>query len=82
MKVTLASVKEKVINKGYEPVQIDGIPEGFSFKEPDIQIGEKIHEGKYLAFIPLKEWESEASQVKSFSVEGLLKVYKEFNNVR
>lgn len=80
MKVTFASVQEKVKDKGLEPVQIDGIPEGFSFKEPDVQIGDRLHEGKYIAFIPLKEWGNEASEVVSFTVEGLLKVYNEFNN--
>jgi len=81
MKVTLASVQEKIKNKGLEPVQIDGIPEGFSFKEPSITIGGVYHEGKYTAFIPLKEWD-EISQVHSYSVDGLLKVYKEIRNVR
>lgn len=76
MKVTLASIEDRIKNKGYEPVQIDGIPEGFSFKEPDITIGGEFHEGKYVAFIPLKEWDTETSQVWSYSMKGLLEIYK------
>jgi len=78
MKVTLASVQETIKNKGYEPVQIDGIPEGFSFKKPSITIGGKEHIGEYTAFIPL----SDEKQVFSSSMEGLLKNYKDYKNVR
>jgi len=52
MKYTKDSVAEEVKNK-YEPVQIDGIPEGFSFKAPTLKIGIKEYEGDYYIFIPL-----------------------------
>ncbi len=43
--------------KGYTLVLIEGIPEGFAFKEPDIEIGRNYHNGRYTAFVPLMEWD-------------------------
>jgi hypothetical protein len=77
VKMTRANVEEWVKDKGYEPVQIDGIPEGFSYKKPDITISGVVHAGGYVAFIPLADWENE-SVIKAGSVEDLLKAYKEF----
>jgi len=57
MKVTRAYAEESAKEKGYEPIQVDGIPEGFSFKKPDIDIGGKVHVGELIAFIPLAETE-------------------------
>lgn len=56
MKITRADVQKWTEERGLEPVQIDGIPEGFSFKEPDIKIGDTLHEGDYVAYVPLSQW--------------------------
>lgn len=74
MKVTLANVTEYVKALGYEPVQIDGIPEGFSFKAPNLTIGDKEHIGGYVAFIPLRSWE-EISRINAPTQERLLEIY-------
>ena len=79
MKITRANVEEYAKSKGLEPVQIDGIPEGFSFKQSDITIAGKTHLGPYLAFIPLANWEDERHYVSRFDPENLLKAYKELN---
>lgn len=42
-------------SRGASPIQIDGIPEGFSFKYPDLIIGGKVHWGKFKAFVPLTD---------------------------
>lgn len=55
MKWTRASVAEYISDKGYEPIQIDGIPEGFVFVTPDITIGGVTHSGELCAFIPKSE---------------------------
>lgn len=52
---TRASVEAIAKERGYEPVQIDGIPEGFSWKEPDITIGGKIHKGRIMKYKPLTD---------------------------
>jgi hypothetical protein len=57
MKITRANVEVYAKKLGLEPVQIDGIPEGFSFKEPDLTIGDKTHKGRIIKFKPLAEWE-------------------------
>ncbi len=41
--------------RGANPVQIDGIPEGFSFKYPDLIIGGIVRWGKYKVFVPLTD---------------------------
>lgn len=56
-KVTRASVEEYAREKGLEPVQIDGVPEGFSWIEPDITIGNKEHKGRIIKFKPLSNWQ-------------------------
>jgi len=73
MKATRATVEEYANSKGLEPVQIDSIPEGFSFKEPDITIAGVEHKGQYIAFFPLSEW----SSVKAETIEQLLQGYKQ-----
>ncbi len=55
MKATRANVEEYALNKGLEPVQIDGIPEGFSFREADVTIDGIEHKGRIITFEPLKE---------------------------
>lgn len=73
--VTKESVEEYAYKHGLTPVQIDGIPEGFSFKKPDIKIGNQWHEGDYIALLPLHSW-SESHAVTAQSVEYLLDLYK------
>ncbi len=55
MKWTRVSVAAYAAVKGLEPVQIDGVPEGFSFIEPDITIGDAIHKGRTVIFKPLTD---------------------------
>lgn len=55
MKWTRANVEEWARERGLEPVTIDGIPEGFSFKEPELTIGDEHHAGSYVAYIPLSD---------------------------
>lgn len=57
MKATRESVEEWAKEKGLEPIQIDGIPEGFSFKEPDLTVNEIEHKGRILKIKPLSEFE-------------------------
>ncbi len=53
MRYTRANIEH--FTRGANPVQIDGIPEGFSFKFPDLIIGKVLREGKYRAFVPLTD---------------------------
>ena len=57
MIATRWSVEVYAKKRGYEPVQIDGIPEGFSWIEPDVEIGGVLHKGRLVTFEPLKELE-------------------------
>lgn len=57
MKITRANLLEYAIRKGLEPIHIDGVPEGFSWKEPDLQIGETFIKGKIINFKPLGDYE-------------------------
>jgi len=57
MKITKANVEKYIENKGYEPIQIDGIPEGFSFKEPSVNINGVEHQGRIIKFKPLSDWQ-------------------------
>lgn len=56
-KITRASVEEYSKEKGLKPIQIDGIPEGFSWIEPNIRIGDKEHLGRIIKFKPLIDWQ-------------------------
>lgn len=71
-KAIRARVAEYAIENGLTLVQIDGIPEGFSFKKPDVTIGNMKHEGKYIAFLPL----SYGVSVEANSEESLLEAYR------
>jgi len=57
MRVTRANVEEYAKSKGWEPIQIDGTPEGFAWQEPDVTIGDKQHKGRIIKFEPLQEWD-------------------------
>lgn len=59
MKITRANVQSYAEANGLEPIQIDGIPEGFSWKEPDITIAGNTYQGKIIEFKPLAEWNEE-----------------------
>lgn len=73
MNNTRANVLELASKAGLEPVQIDGIPEGFSFKQPDITISNVFHKGKYVAFIPHAPT---GETVSTYTVQELLVIYK------
>lgn len=72
MKATKVNVEQYAHKHGLIPVQVDSIPEGFSFQEPDITIGDRLHKGCYVAFVP----NSEQKMVKVEKPEDLLKEYK------
>ncbi len=57
MKATRHNVEEWAKQKGLDPVQIDGIPEGFAWREPDITIGGVEHKGRILKIKSLSEFE-------------------------
>jgi hypothetical protein len=57
MRITRANVERYALSKGLEPVQEDGIPDGFVWKEPDITIGGKEHKGRIIKFKPLTDWD-------------------------
>lgn len=56
-KVTRASVAEYADKKGLRIILIDGVPEGFSWVEPNIRIGDKEHLGRIIKFKPLADWQ-------------------------
>lgn len=76
MKVTVTSIQKYIQQHGLEPVQIDEIPEGLSFIEPDITIGQNTIHGEYIAFIPFSSWE-DMPYVSSENKKHLLELYKE-----
>lgn len=76
MKVTHYTAQLYAQQNGLEPMQIDSIPEGFSFKVPDITIGGRLHEGDYIAFIPLTEWGELGHKVTARTEFGLQELYK------
>lgn len=55
MRWTRANVEEFAKAKGYIPIQEDGIPEGFSWKESDVTIGDIEHKGRIIRFKPLTD---------------------------
>ncbi len=57
MKWTRANVEAYARKKGLTQIQVDGIPEGFIWKESDVTIGEVEHKGRTITFIPLSEKE-------------------------
>lgn len=59
MKITRASAESRADLLGLEPVQIDGIPEGFSFKEPSITIGGSEIPGRIIKYKPMGDWQDE-----------------------
>lgn len=72
MKWTRANVEVYAKQQGFTPVQVDSIPEGFSFKAPDLTIGDEIHQGKYMAFVP----NSQEPVIAVKRPEELLHAYK------
>lgn len=79
MKVTAALAERFGREKGLDPIQVDGVPEGFSFREPDLTIGSLTHKGGYVALIPLASFLSgeEVPMVKSETLGTLVELYKE-----
>lgn len=60
MKLTRANVAELVEGKGYDPIQVDGIPEGFSFWAPQDRTMANVRDmGALVAFRPLKDRDSQ-----------------------
>ena len=61
MKITRENVEHHAKLRGLEPIQIDGVPEGFSFQEPDLEIGDQTHKGRIVKFKPLADWQDKDS---------------------
>lgn len=57
MIITRVNVQNYAEQHGLEPIQIDGIPSGFAWQEPDLQIGTNFIKGRIVKFKPLEEWE-------------------------
>lgn len=76
MKISRANVADYAREKGLEPIQIDGIPEGFSFIEPDLWIGEKLCPRLYKAFIPMMDWYETPNGLSSDNLKELQSLYK------
>lgn len=74
-KVTRASVEEFVRDRPYMPIQVDGIPEGFSFEREKIIIGGTEYPGSLIAFVPFSNWDSD-EMVYGKTKEELLENYK------
>lgn len=53
MKTTLQSVIREATARGLESVAVDGIPDGFAWRRPDVTIGGTHYEGNYIAYVPL-----------------------------
>lgn len=71
MKLTRAYLAQFAKEEGYEPVQVDGIPEGFAFKTPALTIGGVEHPGVYLGYQPLSDFEVASGN----TIEELIKNY-------
>lgn len=83
MKITRANVQQYAEEKGYEPIQVNGIPEGFSFKIPGLTIDGKEIGGGYIAFIPNGDWNDPfATVITGENVEKLLNYYNKRNGKR
>lgn len=82
MTTTRALVLQEAADKGWEAVQIDGIPEGFAWQAPDVTIGGTLHPGRYYAFIPLSLWGSMDSRVSAIDEQTLLVNYKKIKRVK
>lgn len=78
MKITKANVAEYAEKHGLESVQIDGIPEGFSFKEPNVTINGKEHIGQYVSFAPLRDWGFNQSMIRTNTIEELVTLYTKY----
>lgn len=56
MKITRANVEQYAKEKGLKLIQINEIPDGFAWKEPNITISSKTYKGKTLIFKALSDW--------------------------
>lgn len=74
MKITKANVSKWATERGLIPVQLDGIPEGFSFKENDLTVGNVTNYGQYIAYVPLSDWET----IYANSTKSLQDQYKKY----
>ena len=79
MKITKESVAEYATEHGLTPVQVDGIPEGFSWIEPDLTIGKELIVGRHVGFLPLRDW-NEYHKVTAENAAELLTRYKLFHH--
>ena len=68
MRFTLENVAQ--LAKDYEPVQQDGIPDGFLWKKPDVTIGDKEIKGDYVLYVPMTE-----NTLNAQTIEPLLAEY-------
>lgn len=57
---TAAYVREIAEREGLIPIQVDGIPEGFSYITPSLTIGDHTYGDQYVAFVPMTEYRAHA----------------------
>lgn len=58
MKITRANVQDYAERSGLQPLQIDGVPDGFAwFKDIQTYVGGPYMDRQIVAFKPLAEWE-------------------------
>lgn len=69
MNATRASIEK--FTRDLLPIQVDGIPEGFSFAKEGKTIGGVTYADSYVAFVPLQEIEPITAQ----TIEELLIKY-------
>jgi len=71
-KNTRAAVAKYAEEEGWHPIQVDGIPEGFSFLKDGITISNTVIANIYIAFPPMSE-----GLVKTDDINKLLSLYKQ-----
>lgn len=57
MKITRANVEKYAEEKFLEKIEVEGVIDGFAWKEPDLQIGKTFIKGRVIIFKPLEEWD-------------------------
>lgn len=73
MKWTRANVAEYAKEKGLEPVQVDGIPDGFVWKHPDLAFNGVPVVPDNILFVPLTD-----VKITNRSNQELLTLYKNY----
>ncbi len=68
-KWTLETAGNEASKMGLTLVQINGIPEGFSYKKDGVTIGDITHPDSYIAFVPLTDKVVTATSIDDLTAE-------------